>query len=151
MSEPQDPKAVTSAFWDALYARHWERVRSFSGPESTYLDVSIGPAAAARGPENIEKRLLLGLEKLSGYGPRPRHRRGRGRHRRHRAHRDVGVADGRDGDPAVRLGAARRRRHDHAVEGPPGRRHARGSAPPDRMEQLMAGDMSWMTDVTGLI
>ena len=26
-----------------------------------------------------------------------------------------------------------------------------GSAPPDRMEQLMAGDMSWMTDVTGLI
>jgi hypothetical protein len=26
-----------------------------------------------------------------------------------------------------------------------------GSAPPDRMEQLMAGDMSWMTDVIGLI
>src|SRR5918995_5477041 len=71
MSEPQDPKAVTSAFWDALYARHWERLRSFFGPESIYLDVPTGPAAAARGPENIEKRLRLGLEKLSGYGHGP--------------------------------------------------------------------------------
>src|SRR5829696_7809865 len=115
MSEPQDPKAVTSAFWDALYARHWERVRSFFGPESIYLDVPTGPAAAARGPENIEKRLRLGLEKLSGYGHGPA--------------TVVGVADGRDGDPAVRLGAACRRRHDHAVEGLLGPRHAHGLGP----------------------
>jgi limonene-1,2-epoxide hydrolase len=151
MSEPQDPKAITSAFWDALYARHWERVRSFFGPESIYVDVPTGPAAAARGPENIEKRLRLGLEKLSGYlhGPAT----------------------------VVAEGGIVVTEHTETWEWPTGEtatlpfvsvQHVDGgtitlwkdywdlgtlvgSAPPDWMEQLMAGDMSWMTDVTGLI
>jgi limonene-1,2-epoxide hydrolase len=66
-----DPVAVTAAFWDALYARDWDLVASFFGPDSIYLDVPTGPAAAARGPADIVKRLRLGLESLAGYDHGP--------------------------------------------------------------------------------
>ena len=65
------PKEVVAAFWEALYARDWERIRSFFGPDSIYLDVPTGPGAAARGPVDIEKRLRLGLEGLAGYDHGP--------------------------------------------------------------------------------
>jgi len=62
-----EPRHIASAFWDALYTRDWERIRSFFGPDSIYYDVPTGPATAARGPDGIEARLRLGLETLSGY------------------------------------------------------------------------------------
>jgi limonene-1,2-epoxide hydrolase len=150
MSEA-DPKAVTAAFWDALYARDWERVRSFFTAESIYLDVPTGTTAAARGPEDIEKRLRLGLESLAGY-----------------AHGPATV---------VAEGGVVMTEHTEMWEWPTGEtatlpfvsvQHVEagkitlwkdhwdlgtlmGSAPPDWMDQLMAGDMSWMTDVTGLV
>jgi limonene-1,2-epoxide hydrolase len=65
------PKAVAAAFWDALYARDWPRIRSFLGPDSIYYDVPTGPATAARGPEGIEARLRLGLEGLAAYDHGP--------------------------------------------------------------------------------
>ena len=58
-----EAKATVAAFWDALYARDWDQVRSFFGPDSIYLDVPTGPTAAARGPADIEKRLRLGLDR----------------------------------------------------------------------------------------
>ena len=66
-----DPAAVVAGFWDALYARDWPRIRSFFGPDSIYYDVPTGPATAAKGPADIEARLRLGLEGLSGYEHRP--------------------------------------------------------------------------------
>ncbi|HEY1740861.1 MAG TPA: nuclear transport factor 2 family protein [Acidimicrobiia bacterium] len=66
-SPRSDPKHVAAAFWDALYARHWERIRSFFGPDSIYYDVPTGPGSAARGPRDIEARLQLGLEGLAAY------------------------------------------------------------------------------------
>jgi limonene-1,2-epoxide hydrolase len=65
------PKAVTGAFWAALYERDWERIRTFFGPESVYFDVPTGPSTAARGPDDIEARLRLGLETISGYEHHP--------------------------------------------------------------------------------
>ena len=62
-----DPIQVVSAFWDALYARDWPRIRSFFGPDSIYYDVPTGPTTAAKGPDGIEARLRLGLEGLAGY------------------------------------------------------------------------------------
>jgi limonene-1,2-epoxide hydrolase len=54
-------------FWEALYARDWPLLRSFLTDESIYFDVPVGPSAAAVGPADIEQRLRLGLEPLSGY------------------------------------------------------------------------------------
>jgi limonene-1,2-epoxide hydrolase len=145
------PKDVVAAFWEALYARDWDLIRSFFDAESIYLDVPTGPAAAARGPVAIEKRLRLGLEGLAGY----------------------------DHGPATTIaeGGMVVTEHTEMWEGPTGERatlpfvsvqHVEdgiitlwkdywdlgmlmGAAPSDWMDQLMAGDMSWMTDVTGLI
>ena len=61
------PSETVAAFWDALYARDWPRIRSFFGPQSIYYDVPTGPATAAKGPDGIEARLRLGLETLSAY------------------------------------------------------------------------------------
>jgi limonene-1,2-epoxide hydrolase len=58
---------LVAGFWKALYARDWDGIRSFFGPESVYWDVPTGPASAAKGPESIEARLRLGLEGLAGY------------------------------------------------------------------------------------
>ncbi len=61
------PPEVAAAFWAALYARDWPRIRSFFGPESIYYDVPTGPSAAGVGPDSIEARLRLGLDGLAGY------------------------------------------------------------------------------------
>lgn len=61
------PKEVSAAFFDALYARDWPRIRSFFTEDSIYYDVPVGPAAAGRGPASIEARLRLGLEGLASY------------------------------------------------------------------------------------
>jgi limonene-1,2-epoxide hydrolase len=65
------PREVAAAFWQALYDRDWERIRSFFGPESIYYDVPTGPSSAGVGPDSIEARLKLGLEGLVGYEHRP--------------------------------------------------------------------------------
>ncbi len=65
------PTATTAAFWAALYARDWDLIRSFFGPESIYYDIPTGPASAGVGPHSIEARLRLGLEGLIGYEHRP--------------------------------------------------------------------------------
>ena len=41
--------------WRALAKRHWEAVKSVLSDE-------LGPSVAARGPDNIVKRLKVGLE-----------------------------------------------------------------------------------------
>jgi limonene-1,2-epoxide hydrolase len=66
-----DPAKVAGAFWDALYDRDWSRIRSFFGPESIYYDMPTGPSSAARGPDDIEARLRLGLAGLAGYEHQP--------------------------------------------------------------------------------
>lgn len=64
-------REVTDAFWEALYARDWPRIRSFFADDSIYYDVPVGPAAAGRGPDSIEARLRLGLEGLASYSHEP--------------------------------------------------------------------------------
>jgi limonene-1,2-epoxide hydrolase len=146
-----EPRTVTDAFWGALYARDWDRVRTFFGPDSIYLDMPTGPTAAAEGPDNIVKRLKLGLEDLAGYDHGPATVVSQG---------DIVVTE-----------------HTEMWEWPSGEtatlpfvsmQHVHGgvitlwkdywdlgtlmsSAPSDWMDQLMGGDMSWMSDVTGRI
>lgn len=67
---PLEPRALVTAFWEALYRRDWPRLRTFFGPESIYYDVPTGPGVAARGPAGIEARLRIALEGLSDFGHR---------------------------------------------------------------------------------
>ncbi len=144
-----DPRVVVAGFWDALYDRDWDRVRSFFGPDSIYLDVPTGPTAAARGPGDIEKRLRLGLEDLAGYehGPGTVVAEGGIVVTEHTEHWTwpsgeqvtlpfVSVQHVADGTITLWK--------DYWDLGT-----LMGAAPPDWMDQLMGGDLSWMTDVSG--
>ena len=53
--------------WKALSARDWDSLKTFLADDCIYLDMPVGPAAAARGPEDIVKRLKIGLEPLASY------------------------------------------------------------------------------------
>ncbi|MEZ5134619.1 MAG: nuclear transport factor 2 family protein [Acidimicrobiales bacterium] len=46
-------------------------IAGFFRPDSIYYDVLTGPGAAAMGPDDIVKRLKLGLEQLAGYDHGP--------------------------------------------------------------------------------
>jgi limonene-1,2-epoxide hydrolase len=53
--------------WKALSARDWEAVKTHLSDDCIYLDVPVGPTAAAKGPEDIVKRLRIGIAPLASY------------------------------------------------------------------------------------
>lgn len=53
--------------WRALSNRDWDGVKTFLSADCIYLDMPVGPTAAARGPDDIVKRLKIGLEPLAAY------------------------------------------------------------------------------------
>jgi len=55
-------------FWTDLYRREWDTVASYFGPDSEYTDVPTPADDVARGPEQIVRRLRIGLDPLSGIG-----------------------------------------------------------------------------------
>jgi limonene-1,2-epoxide hydrolase len=55
------------ALWQALSGRDWEAVKSFLSADCVYVDMPVGPTLAARGPDDIVKRLKVGLEPLADY------------------------------------------------------------------------------------
>lgn len=61
------PTDVVLGMWSALSARDWEAVKTFLSEDCIYLDMPVGAAAAAKGPDDIVKRLKIGLESLAGY------------------------------------------------------------------------------------
>ncbi len=48
--------------WQALATRDWEAVKGVVSDDCIFLDVPFGPTLAARGPDDIVKRLKGGLE-----------------------------------------------------------------------------------------
>jgi limonene-1,2-epoxide hydrolase len=57
---------VVLGLWQALSRRDWDAVRTFLADDCLYADMPV-PALSARGPENIVKRLKIGLEPLAAY------------------------------------------------------------------------------------
>ena len=57
---------VVVGLWQALSRRDWDAVRTFLSEDCLYVDMPV-PALSARGPEDIVKRLKMGLEPLAGY------------------------------------------------------------------------------------
>ena len=53
--------------WRALSRRDWDAVKMFLSADCIYVDMPVGPTLAARGPDDIVKRLKVGLEPLAGY------------------------------------------------------------------------------------
>lgn len=67
MTRTGEVEAVVHGMWEALSARDWDVLKTFLAPECIYLDMPVGPSAAARGPEDIVKRLKIGIEPLASY------------------------------------------------------------------------------------
>jgi hypothetical protein len=59
-------KAVLG-LWQALSGRDWAAVKTFLAADCIYVDMPVGPTLAARGPDDIVRRLKVGLEPLAGY------------------------------------------------------------------------------------
>ena len=137
--------------WKALSDRDWDAVKTFLAEDCIYIDMPVGPAAAARGPDDIVKRLKLGLESLAGY----------------RNHDGLLVSNGTDvmyehsetwdwvtGESAVLQFVTVHKVVDGAITVWKDYWDFAGllnHAPADWMEQLSQGDMSWMFDATGLV
>lgn len=148
---PADAQATVLGMWAALSRRDWEAMKPFLAQDCIYVDMPLGPAAAARGPENIVKRLKVGLEPLADYVN----------------HDGPLLSNGSDvmyehsetwtwvsGHSAVLPFVTVHKVLDGQITvwkdywdfGA-----LANHAPPDWMQQLQAADMSWMFDATGLI
>ncbi len=66
MSDGATSKQVVENYWEVHFARDWESMATFFGPETHYTDVGLD-ATGATGPEEIIARLRLGIEPLEGY------------------------------------------------------------------------------------
>jgi hypothetical protein len=62
-----DTPGPVLGLWRALSRRDWDEVKTFLSADCIYVDMPVGPALAARGPDDIVKRLKVGLEPLAGY------------------------------------------------------------------------------------
>jgi limonene-1,2-epoxide hydrolase len=62
-----DVSDTVLGMWQALSRRDWAAVKSFLSDDCIYVDMPVGLTLAARGPEDIVKRLKVGLEPLAGY------------------------------------------------------------------------------------
>ena len=61
------PEEAVRGLWRTLSARDYDGIADWVTDDCIYLDMPVGPAAAARGPVDIIKRLQLGLLDLAGY------------------------------------------------------------------------------------
>lgn len=148
---PVDVDTTVLGMWKALSARDWDAVKTFLAEDCIYVDMPVGPVAAARGPDDIVKRLKLGLESLAGY----------------ENHDGLLVSNGADvmyehsetwnwvsGESAVLQFVTVHKVVDGAITVWKDYWDFAGllnHAPADWMEQLSQGDMSWMFDATGLL
>ena len=137
--------------WHALSDRDWEKLKTFIADDCIYVDMPVGLVAAARGPEDIVKRLKVGLESLAGY----------------ENHDGVLVTNGVDvmyehsetwnwvtGESTVLQFVTVHKVRDGKITLWKDYWDFAGllnNAPADWMEQLAAADTSWMFDATGLI
>jgi limonene-1,2-epoxide hydrolase len=148
---PADIEKIVLDMWKALSERNWEAMKPFLAEDCIYVDMPVGPAAAARGPDNIVKRLKVGLEPLAGYVN----------------HDGTLVSNGVDvmyehsetwnwvsGESAVLQFVTVHKVVDGQITLWKDYWDFGGllnHAPKDWMEQLQSADMSWIFDATGLI
>jgi limonene-1,2-epoxide hydrolase len=137
--------------WQALSCRDWEAVKTFLSADCVYVDMPLGPTLAARGPDDIVKRLKVALESLADY----------------ENHDGVLVSNGSDvmyehsetwrwtsGETAVLQFVTVHRVDDGKVSLWKDYWDLGGmtaQAPPTWLEDLGTADTSWIFDATGLV
>jgi limonene-1,2-epoxide hydrolase len=137
--------------WQALSRRDWDAVKTFLSADCVYVDMPVGPTLAARGPDDIVKRLKVGLEPLASY----------------QNHDGVLVSNGSDvmyehsetwrwksGETAVLQFVSVHRLDGGKVTLWKDYWDMGGmtaQAPPTWLEDLATADVSWVFDATGLI
>jgi limonene-1,2-epoxide hydrolase len=137
--------------WQALSCRDWEAVKTFLSADCVYVDMPLGPTLAARGPDDIVKRLKVALEPLADY----------------ENHDGVLVSNGSDvmyehsetwrwtsGETAVLQFVTVHRVDDGKVSLWKDYWDLGGmtaQAPPTWLEDLGTADTSWIFDATGLV
>lgn len=145
------PADVVLGMWRALSDRDWDTLKTFLAEDCIYVDMPVGPAAAARGPDDIVKRLRVGLESLAGYVN----------------HDGLLVSNGTDlmyehsetwnwvtGESAVLQFVTVHQVRDGKITLWKDYWDFGGllnHAPKDWMEQLAKADLSWIFDATGMI
>src|SRR5690348_4443221 len=137
--------------WKALSARDWEGVKSLLPADCIYVDMPVGSIAAARGPDDIAKRLKVGLEPLAGYQSADATLV---TNRADAMYEHSETWNWASGEPAVLQFVS-----VHRVEG--GKvtlwkdywdmAGLTAHAPPTWLEDLAKADTSWIFDATGLI
>jgi hypothetical protein len=146
-----DVESTVLGLWRALSNRDWDRLRTFLSDDCIYVDMPVGPAAAARGPIDIVKRIKVGIEPLAAY----------------ENHDGLLVTNGADaiyehsetwtwasGETAVLPFVSVHRVVDGRVtlwKDYWNFSTLADQAPADWLTQLASADTSWMFDATGLI
>ena len=151
MPAEDDPAAVVSAMWAALSDRDWEGLKKYLSQDCIYLDMPVGPAAAARGPDDIVKRLKIGLEPLAGYRNYPGLMVDNGTDLMYEHHEEWQWASG---ESAVLKFVSVHRVVDGRITLWKDYWDMNGLtsfAPPTWLEELATADMSWVFDATGLV
>jgi limonene-1,2-epoxide hydrolase len=146
-----DVSTAVRGLWQALSKRDWQAVQARLSDDCVYVDMPIGPAAAARGPVDIIKRLKIGLEPLADYVN----------------HEGLLLTDGTQamyehsetwtwtsGEVALLRFVTVHRVIDGKIalwKDYWDLASLTAQAPPSWMEQLAAADTSWVFDATGLV
>lgn len=58
--------AVVARLWDCLYRKDWDGLKALIAPDGHYEDVPT-PDPGATGPENVVKRLRIGLDPVERF------------------------------------------------------------------------------------
>jgi ketosteroid isomerase-like protein len=66
VSTTQENKDIVNAYWAALAARDWNGMKALLTDDAHYTDVGT-PGPGGTGPEGVVRRVMIGLEPLSGY------------------------------------------------------------------------------------
>jgi limonene-1,2-epoxide hydrolase len=137
--------------WKALSVRDWDLLKIFLSDDCIYLDMPLGPTAAARGPENIVKRLKLGLEPLASYENFPGLMVDNGTDVMYEHHEEWHWTTGES--VVLRFVSVHRVENgkitlwkDYWDMGA-----LADAAPPRWMEDMMNSDLSWVFDATGMV
>lgn len=137
--------------WNALSDRDWDLLTTYLSEDCIYLDVPVGPAAAAKGPTDIVKRLKLGLEPLTSYQNFPGLLVCDGSDAMYEHHEEWQWATGESA--VLQFVTVHRVEHgkvtlwkDYWNMGA-----LADHAPPDWMASFATADMSWVFDATGLV